>query len=142
MKYIVKDQVGFTLIELLIALVIFAVGILGVASMQITSIQGNSKGRQISEASTVAASQLERFIASDYSNLEDGHGTNNGVAGLDDLSPSDGAMDTDGDGVSDIFWNVAENYPIFMTKTIRVIVDPIGNGSNVSMDIVKNGPIN
>ena len=60
MRILTNNKNGFTLVELLIALVIFAIGILGVATMQITSIKGNSKSRQISEAANVGADRVER----------------------------------------------------------------------------------
>lgn len=139
MKSKYKSQNGFTLVELLIALVIFAVGILGVATMQVTSIKGNSKGRQVSEASNVAADRLEMFMSLSYNDaaLADGTGTNDGIAGLDDLSPSDGVSDGDGDGVNDIFWNIAVDSPLPNTKTIKVFVDPPGSAKNVEMTYIK-----
>jgi hypothetical protein len=73
--------------------------------------------------------------------LADGAGSNNGIAGLEDLAPADGAEDRDGDGTNDVFWNVADDYPILGNKTIRVIVAPPGNGPNLSMDILMMEPI-
>ncbi|OQY21842.1 MAG: hypothetical protein B6I37_08050, partial [Desulfobacteraceae bacterium 4572_35.2] len=107
--------------ELLIALVIFAVGILGVATMQITSIKGNSKGRQISEAVNVAADRIERIITQSYENAPN----------------FDGAEDTNGDGVNDISWTVIKDSPVVDSKTIKVIVVPHGNSKNVEMTIIK-----
>lgn len=147
-----KNQNGFTLIELLIALVIFAVGILGVATMQITSIQGNSKGRQISEASNVAADRIENILSLDYFDPiladVDGDGTNEDVDndgvdddggnfGLDDLINPDGTADSDGDGTNDVFWNIAVDFPLPNTKTIKIFVDPPGIGRNVEMTYIK-----
>lgn len=54
---------GFTLIEVLIALSIFAVGILAVASSQVTVIQGNATARFSNEASVLAQEQMESLIA-------------------------------------------------------------------------------
>ena len=157
MKSLTKNQNGFTLVELLIALVIFAVGILGVGTMQITSIKGNSKGRLISEASNLAADRIEIFMSLDYndSDLNDGDGDgtdqdsdSNGTDddgdnfGLDDMTTAtaDGADDSNGDGVNDIFWNVAIDYPEANMKTINVFVDPPGNNTRfVEMSIVKTG---
>ena len=155
MTILTKNQSGFTLVELLIALVIFAVGILGVATMQITAIQGNSKGRQISEASNDGADRFEGFMSLSYDAADlldtDGDGTDQdlldgesntvpdgidddgGNYGLDDLANPDGADDRDGDGTNDIFWNVATNYPLVNTKTIKVFIDPPGAGKAVEM---------
>jgi len=157
MKSIIVNKKGFTLVELLIALVVFAIGILGVATMQTTSIKGNSKGRQISEASNIAADRIEMFLSLDYDDPlladVDGNGTgqdnnNDGVDddggnfGLDDnLANSDGQDDSDGDGVNDVFWNVAVDHPVDETKTIKIFVEPPGNRSKVVMEIVKAKPI-
>ena len=150
-----KNQKGFTILELLIALVVFAVGILGVGAMQLSSIQGNSKGNHISEASIVAADRIERFLSLDYadSDLDDSNGDgdgpsqdlngdgiddNGGNFGLDELTAPDGTDDWDGDGVNDIFWNVAVDYPQRGVKTVKIFVDPPGGGKKVEMTILKS----
>ena len=150
MKILTKNQTGFTLVELLIALFVFAVGILGLATMQITSIAGNSKGRQISETVTVGADRIERFLSMAYDDTEldddDLDGTNHdlngdgsddtigGNFGLDDLINPDG---TANDGTNDIFWNVAVDHPLPRTKTIKVFIVPSGNGKSIEMTIIK-----
>jgi len=158
MKTIFKNQKGFTLIELLIALVVFAVGILGLATMQTTSIKGNSKSRQISEASNVGADHIEQILSMTYMpNNSDNNGidddgdglkdaldpkelqyvdvNNNGSAGLNDFPGSDVGPVVDGN--YNVYWNVAVDYPVTDTKTIRIFVDPPGNGPNVVMEVVK-----
>jgi type IV pilus modification protein PilV len=50
---------GFTLIEVLVGLIILAVGLLGVAGMQITSVKGNSFSNNLTQASYVAQDRLE-----------------------------------------------------------------------------------
>ena len=49
---------GFTLIEVLIGMVIFSVGILAVAALQVSSTKGNSSARRITEATALAESQI------------------------------------------------------------------------------------
>ena len=147
-----NNQSGFTLLEVLIALVIFAVGILGVASMQISSIKGNSKGRQISEATNSGADQIEQFLSLDYYDPlledDDSDGTNQdanndgidddgGNFGLDDLANPDGSDDLDNDGTDDIFWNIAVDHPLPDTKTIRVIVDSPLEINDIPITFVK-----
>jgi type IV pilus assembly protein PilV len=56
-----RDQGGFTLLEVMIALVVLAIGLLGLASLQIMAIKGNSYGQQMTVASTLAQSQLEQL---------------------------------------------------------------------------------
>jgi len=53
------NQKGFTLIEVVIGLLILAVGLLGVAGMQLTSVRGNSSSNHLSQASYVAHERLE-----------------------------------------------------------------------------------
>ena len=60
------DDRGFTFVELLIVIAIFSIGILAVASMQVTSINANSSARMSGEATVLAANQLEALMASDY----------------------------------------------------------------------------
>jgi len=53
------NQKGFTLIEVLIGLLILAVGLLGVAGMQLLSVRGNSSSNHLTQASYVAQERLE-----------------------------------------------------------------------------------
>jgi len=52
---------GFTLIEVVIGLLILAVGLLGIAGMQITSIKGNSFSANMTQASILAQDRLEEL---------------------------------------------------------------------------------
>ena len=65
------DDRGFTFVELLIVIAIFSIGILAVASMQVTSINANSSARMSGEATVLAANQIEELMASDYHTDED-----------------------------------------------------------------------
>ena len=115
-------QSGFTLLEVLIALLIFSVGILGVKTMQLTSIKGNSKANRITAASNVAVDHLETFLTLDYSDPK--------------LADTDGDL-TPLDGVNDVFLSVSVNHSTMDTKTIKIFVEPIGGGKMVSMVVVK-----
>ena len=131
-----NNQNGFTLVELLIALVIFAVGILGVATMQTTSIKGNSHARRISEATNVAADRIEQIMSLDYehADLTDDTDNNGGNFGLDDATQAtaDGYFKS-ANGNYELYWNIAEDHIMTGTKTINFIVDPSGNGKNISI---------
>jgi prepilin-type N-terminal cleavage/methylation domain-containing protein len=54
-----RTQNGMTLIEVMLALLIFSVGILGVAAMQITSIKCHRSARAITRDAFAASGQLE-----------------------------------------------------------------------------------
>ena len=128
--------------------------------MQITSIKGNSRARQLSEAVNLAADRIELFMTLNYNdstfNDDDGDGTNEdadgdgtddngGNFGLDATdattdATADGVADSDGDGINDIFWNVAVNHPVQDTKTIKIIVVRQTGGKNVEITtIIENG---
>ncbi len=66
-------QGGFTLMEVLIALGIFAIGILGVASMQLSSTNGNTKSRKYTESSEFGQGQIETLMAAPFASLADGN---------------------------------------------------------------------
>ncbi|MCD6188228.1 MAG: prepilin-type N-terminal cleavage/methylation domain-containing protein [Desulfuromusa sp.] len=136
LKFKINCQSGFTLLEIIIALFVFSIGILGVSAMQLTSLKGNSKAARITEASNVAADQIEKIMGLPYGTFTDGSGTSAGADGLDDFPTTDGST-VSADGNYKVYWNVAENVPSPNTKTIKVIVDPPGRGKRVSMVIIK-----
>ena len=59
-------ETGFTLLEVLIAIAIVAIGLLAVAGMQLTAIQGNRAGGNLSVATHLAEQELERLKASSF----------------------------------------------------------------------------
>lgn len=50
---------GFTLVEVMIALVILAIGLLGIATLQIVSIRGNAFSSEMTYAAMLAQERLE-----------------------------------------------------------------------------------
>lgn len=121
-----NNQDGFTLIEVIIAIFILTIGILGAAAMQVSSIDGNSTANRLTEAATWGGDQLETLMALPYDDdkLTDDNG--DGVAGLTNTdvagSLADGGPVFQDNQNFEIFWNVADDYPIFGTKTIRVVI--------------------
>jgi type IV pilus assembly protein PilV len=53
------EKDGFSLIEVLIALIFLAIGLLAIASLQITSVRGNFFSNNLMQATYVAQDQLE-----------------------------------------------------------------------------------
>lgn len=98
---------GFTIIEVLIAIAIFAIGILALASLQAVYIGGNSSARMQTEATALAVQWLERLKI-----LPDTHA---------DLDPVGNPHRQDS-GAYRIEWNIADNTPINEVKTIRIKV--------------------
>jgi prepilin-type N-terminal cleavage/methylation domain-containing protein len=52
---------GFTLLEALVAMLVLAVGILGLAPMLVVSMQGNQSSREVSEAAYLVQDRIEQF---------------------------------------------------------------------------------
>ena len=72
-----RDLQGFTLIEILIATVIIAVASLGVASLTLGIIQGNSFSKHLTVATTLGQDRLEQVKRIGYSNIGSVTGTEN-----------------------------------------------------------------
>ncbi|MGC2424996.1 MAG: prepilin-type N-terminal cleavage/methylation domain-containing protein [Nitrospirota bacterium] len=66
---------GFTLVEVLVAMAIFTFGMLAVLGMLVVSMNGGAEGRQITEATNLAASKIEDLKLTDYSKLVSQGGT-------------------------------------------------------------------
>jgi type IV pilus modification protein PilV len=60
-----KMQAGFTLIELLVAVVILAIGLLGLVQLQVTAIKTNSQSMTSTASKALAQKAVEEFAALD-----------------------------------------------------------------------------
>ena len=98
------DDRGFTFVELLMVIAIFSIGILAVASMQVTSINANSSARISGEATALAANKIEELMASDYNNDGDLNPANSPfviVEGAYTITWIVTPSDIDGDGTNE-----------------------------------------
>ena len=123
-----KDQ-GFTLIEVLIAISIFSIGLLAVATMQISAIRVNFTAGQITTRMTWAQDKLEELVALPYSDpwIED---LGDPPSGAD--TAGNAHQETTPDGYYIISWTVTNNTPISGTKLITVTVTGRGKVTRVS----------
>lgn len=96
-----KDTAGFSIIECLIALSIFAIGILAVATLILSSIRSNASARRTMEATALAEARLEQVMAIPYDNIVAGESTQ---------------------GPYTVAWEVAEDVILAETKSITVTV--------------------
>ncbi len=62
-----NKESGYTILEVLVGVSILAVGLLAVAQMQITAIQGSDKSDEGTIALNLAQREMERIINMDYS---------------------------------------------------------------------------
>ncbi|MBN1227903.1 MAG: prepilin-type N-terminal cleavage/methylation domain-containing protein [Deltaproteobacteria bacterium] len=70
---------GFTLVEVMIAISIFTIGILAIASMQISAINGNDSANNLTGATTWAQDRIEELLALPYANVVNGGPINQGM---------------------------------------------------------------
>jgi prepilin-type N-terminal cleavage/methylation domain-containing protein len=87
-----KAENGFTLVELLIAIGIFSIGILAVATLQVNTISGNNGARKIADVLVMAEDQVENFMTMPYNDAQ--------------LDPAANPQRVDTGGYS-MVWNVA-----------------------------------
>jgi len=64
-----RKEGGFSLVEMLVALVILAVGLLGLAMFQITAIKGNAIASNWTVATEQAQDRIERFRHTGWDNI-------------------------------------------------------------------------
>lgn len=69
-KHSRRHQRGLTLIEVMISLVILAIGLLGVAAVQVRAITEGSSGQNLSNASAAARSRIETLSRTDWSDAD------------------------------------------------------------------------
>lgn len=116
-----RDQGGFTLLEVMITLVILAIGLLGLAGLQVIAIKGNSFGQQVTVASTMAQNQLEQM--------------RQGSVAL----ASNNDTVTDSNGVTYTrTWTVTPNTPNQNMNTVQIVVSwtgPTGSGTDATRSI-------
>ena len=106
-------QAGFTLLEVIAAIAILCVGLLAVASMQTSSIQGNYTARLQTDGTTWAQDRLEKLLALPYSDAKLNH--TGGIYQSDPFPPSPAGCT--------IEYRVDLNNPIAGTKLIRVKIE-------------------
>ena len=111
---------GYTLIEVLIAITIFAIGLLAVASMQTSAIRMNSTAGKLTNLSTWGMDKIEELSALPYSDPLLDSAVNPYQEQLGDYT---------------ISWTVIDNNPITNTKNITVTV--IGRGKRMEFGILK-----
>jgi prepilin-type N-terminal cleavage/methylation domain-containing protein len=124
---------GFTLVELMIATVILAGGLLTMATVQIQSMQGGQRGRHLSQASVIAASQLERLQRMRWTSIP--------ATGWTAPITADNIVSrADVDQPYAVSWRIT-NLTANSTRTLDVSVswtEPSGQNRTVTMSSIRN----
>jgi prepilin-type N-terminal cleavage/methylation domain-containing protein len=135
---------GFTLIEILIAITILTVGLLGVASMQVSAIRGNDFSASVTTGLCLAEDRMEELMRRPYSDdlladLQDKPLNTIIASDVDheDLPAIDASGQTVTGGPYRRVWNVEDSAAPDM-KTVTVIVTWDNNRHRVSLTSIKS----
>jgi prepilin-type N-terminal cleavage/methylation domain len=138
---------GFTLVELMIAMVVLAIGILGLIGLQVSAMNGNLSANEMTTAVTLAQDEIEQLkrLALTDAALTDA-GNNGSLSSIPANAASfehangDGTnppLDANGNVITNPideqggntglrryyrFWNIADNTPTTGAKTVVVFV--------------------
>ncbi|MBU0729126.1 MAG: hypothetical protein KKE17_06115 [Proteobacteria bacterium] len=102
---------GFSILEVLFGITVFMVGMLGIAALQISSVQGNYFSSNLTEATFLATSKFEELMDLPYDDPDDpddplddrngdSAGQDNNAAGPDGVDDDDDDDDGNPDGIS------------------------------------------
>jgi len=117
----VDAQAGFTLMEVLIAITILSVGLLAIASMQISAIQTTGGAKSVSKGILLAEDRMEYLISRPYSPTPPTTVLSAGVNKPDPLTTPAGFT---------ITYDVVNNNPTPNCKLITISVQWTDRGVN------------
>jgi type IV pilus assembly protein PilV len=98
---------GFTLLELLVVVSVFSIGLLALASLQLTTIRAEAPASDKSEGSILAETYMGKLLVLPYSDSA--------------LSAGTHRLPKTPDGYA-VMWQVSEHHPVKNTKTIDLKV--------------------
>ena len=146
-RNISQNDKGFTILEVIMAVSILTIGLLAVASLQITAIRGNSMSMEYTESTEKVQDIIEKLYNKDFTDDELNDDNGDGVNGLDNITEDTADHYIPGQEY-DIFWNVANNtardsdgwYSRDGVKTIRIIIkwDDRGHSKSFKYDLLRN----
>jgi len=108
---LVKRSEGFTLLEVMIALVILAVGLLGLAALQLVAVKSNAFSSEMTYATMLAQQHAEVLKSLPFTDGNLTAGEHEPI----EKPISKGARYT-------VKWNVTDNVPVTDMKSIKVTV--------------------
>jgi type IV pilus assembly protein PilV len=127
-----RTDSGFTLIEVLIALAIFSIGLLAVASMQVSASLQNRSSVEITEASALASGQMEELMLRpfDHADLDPAGNPHQLIAGKYDMQWTVTESDLDGENGND-------SKTVALTVTYHRLLTDASTRRQVSMFFIK-----
>ncbi len=149
-----NNKKGFTIIEVMIAIVVLAIGLLGAGAMQVAAIKGNANSSKLTEATNLAAAQIENILSLSAGDPLLANNNNvpfkrMGILGL--VGPGNNMMQVVDDvadnsitsGEYTIYWNgTPHNDPVTglqvgIDMQVHVVWNEGGRVRTVSMNFVK-----
>jgi prepilin-type N-terminal cleavage/methylation domain-containing protein len=134
-----NKSAGFTMIEVLIALAILSIGLLAIATQQITATRSNTVSNKLTEGTTATQDKLEELISLDYDHADLEDIDEDGCGGLNDRLDDADYTEDPGKGYR-ISWNVCTDATSGL-KRITVIsqwgVATAGGGRTSVLSTVK-----
>jgi type IV pilus assembly protein PilV len=136
-----RNERGFTLLEVIMAVSILTIGLLAVASMQISAMKGNTISMNYTESTEMVQDRVEKLLIRDLSDALLLDNTGDRVDGLDDTGANADLNDISNPKYN-VYWNVAEDWSggkeLNGVNTIRVIVTNKAGKRIYSFDMLKN----
>lgn len=125
MRANIKSEKGFSLVELLIAVVLLTIGLLAVAGMQTTAMNGNAWANRLSTAASLAQEVMEDFMARNPETdpVLITATTNNGTYDLDSLAAgTQNPINIPGAGGFTVVYSISLDTPVANVTKIDVAV--------------------
>jgi len=148
-KKSLKHQSGFTLIEVLVGITILTIGLLGVAKMQISAMQGNFMSSSTSTALALAQEKMEELMTQSYTHADLADSNTGNDAPATNLMPITSITDIDHSDTVSIYnqgtfsriWNIADHplsgEDVPTMKSITVIVTWENNRHQVRLFCIR-----
>jgi type IV pilus assembly protein PilV len=136
-----RNERGFTLLEVIMAVSILTIGLLAVASMQISAMKGNTISMNYTESTEMVQDRVEKLLIRDLSDADLTDTDGDEVNGLDHTGANADLSDISNPKYN-VYWNVATDWSggkdLNGVNTIRVIVTNKGLKRIYSFDMLKN----
>jgi prepilin-type N-terminal cleavage/methylation domain-containing protein len=114
---LLKGTRGFTLVEVLIAMVVLAIALMGLATLQVRCIRSNDLANRTTQATNLAQVELERLLFEVALGVSHAAGTT-----FDPGNPVSMPADDDG-AIFTRSWTITDDDPVPASRTIKVRVE-------------------
>lgn len=121
---LMRGSEGFSLVEVLVAIMIFSIGLLGMAAMQTNAMGTNKSANKISNATEKSVAVIEELLSLPYTHASLANGVQTPDKENDWIDNDDnGVVDEAGEtGDFTVEWTVVDDEMITDTKRVTVTV--------------------